>query len=116
MQPMDFGVPFAGKENWDGCIVKPEQECADSKPSAWTHSEVNTVVTDDFKNRAGKHVMKYLSKRVYPGPVMNEMLVYMADNQAEGSDAAVEFLRKHEAVWTAWLSDSVANKVRQGIK
>ena len=116
MQPMDFGVPFAGKENWDGCIVKPEQECADPKPSAWTHSEVNTVVTDDFKNRAGKHVMKYLSKRVYPGPVMNEMLVYMADNQAEGSDAAVEFLRKHEAVWTAWLGDAVANKVRQGIK
>ena len=116
MVAMDFGVPFAGKENWDGCIVKPEQECADPKPSAWTHSEVNTIVTDDFKNRAGKHVMKYLSKRVYPGPVMNEMLVYMADNQAEGADAAVEFLTKHEAVWTAWLSDSVANKVRQGIK
>ena len=116
MVAMDFGVPFAGKENWDGCIVKPEQECADPKPSAWTHSEVNTVVTDNFKNNAGKHVMKYLSKRTYPGTVMNEMLVYMADNQAEGVDAAVEFLRKHEAVWTAWLTDSVANKVRQGIK
>ena len=22
---LDFGVPFGGKENWDGCIVKPEQ-------------------------------------------------------------------------------------------
>ena len=47
---------------------------------------------------------------------MNGMLVYMADNQAKGSDAAVEFLKNHEAVWTAWLGDAVANKVRQGIK
>ena len=31
-----------------------------------------------------------------PGDVMNGMLVYMADNQAKGSDAAVEFLKKHE--------------------
>ena len=23
-----FGVPFAGSDNWDGCIVKPEQDCA----------------------------------------------------------------------------------------
>jgi len=45
---LPFGVPFAGSENWDGCIVKPEQECADPKPSAWTKSEVNTVVTDNF--------------------------------------------------------------------
>ena len=28
MVPVDFGVPFAGSANWDGCIVKPEQECA----------------------------------------------------------------------------------------
>ena len=48
LQPVEFGVPFAGRENWDGCIVKPEQECADPKPSAWTHSEVNSLVTANF--------------------------------------------------------------------
>ncbi len=116
MVPMDFGVPFAGSENWDGCIVKPEQECADPKPSAWTQSVVNTVVTDKFKKNAGKHVMKFLSKRTYPGEVMNAMLVYMQDEQAEGADAAIHFLKNHEDVWTAWLGDAVGNKVRQGIK
>ena len=50
---LDFGVDFAGKENWDGCIVKPEQECTNPKPSAWTKSEVHTVITDSFKKRAG---------------------------------------------------------------
>ena len=40
--------------------------------------------------------MKYLKKRVYPGPVMNGMLVWMGENQAEGADAAVEFLKTQE--------------------
>ena len=115
MVAVDFGVPFAGSENWDGCIVKPEQECADPKPSAWTKSEVNTVVTDNFKQSAGRYAMKFLERRTYPGAVMNEMLVYMADNQADGGDAAIEFLKKHEAVWTKWVSGAVANKVRTGI-
>ena len=115
MQPVDFGVPFAGSENWDGCIVKPEQECDNPKPSAWTKSEVNTVVTDNFKKTAGKYAMKFLSRRTYPGAIMNEMLVYMADNQADGADTAIEFLKKHEAVWTKWLSGAQANKVRTGI-
>ena len=63
---LDFGVPFGGKENWDNCIVKPEKECANPKKSAWTKSEVNTVVTANFKKNAGV-ALDYISKRVYPG-------------------------------------------------
>ena len=73
-------MPFAGKENWDGCVVKPEQECANPKPSAWTKSEVHTVITDSFKKRAGA-VSDYFAKRIFPGPVMNATLAYMADQQ-----------------------------------
>ena len=46
---------------------------------------------------------------------MNGMLVYMLEEQAEGSDAAVEFLKKHEDVWTKWVSSAVAEKVKAGI-
>ena len=115
MLPVDFGVPFGGSENWDGCIVKPEQECSDPKPSSWTHSEVNTVVTDNFKNTAGAEAMEFLQNRTYPGAIMNGMLVYMLEEQAEGSDAAVEFLKQHEDVWTKWVSGAVAEKVKAGI-
>ena len=114
MVPVPFGVPFAGSDNWDGCIVKSEQECADPKPSAWTKSEVNTVITDRFK-RAGGPAVDYLNNRIYPGAVMNGMLVYMSDNQAGGSDAAIEFLQKHEDVWTKWVSSSVAAKVKASL-
>ncbi|WP_438995851.1 glycine betaine ABC transporter substrate-binding protein [Candidatus Puniceispirillum sp.] len=114
MQMMDFGVPFAGADNWDGCIALPEQECEDPKPSAWTESVVNTVITDDFKKRAGD-ANDYLTKRVYPGPVMNGMLVYMTEEQANGEDAAYEFLSKHSDVWSSWVSSDVAAKVKAAL-
>ncbi len=114
MKLIPFGVPFAGKENWDGCIVKAEQECNDPKPSAWTNSEVHTVVTESFKKRGGE-ALDYLSKRIYPGPIMNEMLVYMEAEQAQGGDAAIEFLKKHEGLWTQWVSPEVAAKVKAAL-
>lgn len=115
MVKLSFGVPFAGKDNWDGCIVKSEQECADPQPSAWTNSEVQTVVTKKFKKVAGRTVMKYLRKRTYPGDVMNQMLVYMGDNQADGEDATIEFLSQHEEVWKPWVSRKAAKKIRAAL-
>jgi glycine betaine/proline transport system substrate-binding protein len=112
MVPLDFGVPFAGKENWDGCIVKAEQDCVSPKPSAWTKSEVHTVITDSFKKKGGAAIT-YLSKRIVPGPIMNSMLVFMADEQAAGNDAAIEFLKKHEAIWSKWVSADVAKKIKK---
>ena len=46
---------------------------------------------------------------------MNGMLVYMADNQAGGADAAVEFLLRHEDVWTKWVSSKVAKQIKAGL-
>ncbi len=107
---LDFGVEFAGSDNWDGCIVKPEQECADPQPTSWTHSEVHTVITDEFK-QAGGVAVEYLEKRIFPGPVMNGMLVFMADEQAGGEDAAIEFLRTHADLWKSWVTEDAAAKI-----
>ena len=113
MVPVDMGS-WGGSENWDGCIVKPEQECAAPKPSSWTESEVHTVITSDLANRAGPAV-EYLQKRVFPGPIMNGMLVYMADEQAGGADAAIEFLIKHEDIWTGWVSADAKAKIKASL-
>jgi glycine betaine/proline transport system substrate-binding protein len=115
LQPVDFGVPFAGRDNWDNCITLAEQDCANPKPTAWTKSEVNSIVTANFAKTGGKDALSYVEKRVFPGEVMNGMLVYMADNQAKGSDAAVEFLIKHEDVWTKWVSSSAAKKIKKSL-
>ena len=112
MVKMDFGVPFAGTENWDGCIVKPEQECADPQPSSWTHSEVHTIVSDEFSKQVDSEIMEYLENRVFPGAIMNSMLVYMDENQADGADATVEFIKSHGDVWESWVSAETAMKVK----
>ena len=115
LQPVDFGVPFAGRDNWDNCITLAEQDCANPKPTAWTKSEVNSIVTANFAKTGGKDALNYVKKRTYPGDVMNGMLVYMAENQAKGSDAAVEFLSKHEDVWGKWVSGSAKKKIKAGL-
>jgi glycine betaine/proline transport system substrate-binding protein len=83
--------------------------------SSWVKSEVFTVATDNYKKTAGADGMKYLEKRTYPGPVMNGMLVWMGDNQAEGADAAIEFLKTQEAVWSKWVSSEAAKKIKASL-
>ena len=46
---------------------------------------------------------------------MNGMLVWMGDNQAGGSDAAIEFLNNHEDVWSTWVSSSVVDKIKSAL-
>ena len=59
--------------------------------------------------------MDYLEKRTYPGPVMNGMLFWMGENQAEGADAAIEFLKTQEDVWTKWVTSSAAKKIKKAL-
>lgn len=112
MQPVPWGVEFAGEEHWNSCISA--EGCVDPQQSAWIKSEVFTIVTDDF-NTNSPEIVEYLAARVFPGSVMGAMLVYMADEQAAGEDAAIEFLIQHEDVWTTWVSEEVAAKVKAGL-
>jgi len=113
MKLMDFGVPFAGSENWDSCVAKGPESCTDPKPSAWTKSIVQTVVTPEIITMP--NVMEYFGKRIFPGPIMNSMLIYMEDNQSQGLDGAIEFLEKHPEIWTNWVSVEAAKKVKKAL-
>ena len=95
--------------------MKPAGECANPKQTAWTKSEVNSLISKSFVEKGGKDAVAYVEKRTYPGDIMNGMLVYMADNQAKGSDAAVEFLKKHESLWSKWVSSSAKKKIKAGL-
>ena len=115
MVKLDFGVPFAGDDNWNNCIVKPAGECENPQPTTWTNSEVHTLITDDAQKTMGEDAQKYFESRVFPGEVMNAMLVFMNDEQADGADAAIEFLTQQESVWTSWVPEDVAQKVKDAL-
>jgi len=112
MQPIPWGVDYLGDDYWNACISQPD--CVDPQPTSWIKSEVFTIVTDDFLN-AGGEINEYFKARVYPGEVMGSMLVYMENEQADGEDAAIEFMIRHEDVWSTWVSDEVAAKLRDAL-
>lgn len=39
----------------------------------------------------------------------------MTDNHGTGADGALEFLRKHKAIWSAWVTPEAADKSRASI-
>lgn len=114
LQMLPFEAEFAGTENWDSCVALAEQDCDNPQMSSWTKSEVFSVVTDNF-TKVGSVATGYFENRVFPGDVMNAMLVYMADEQAGGEDAAYHFLETQEAVWSTWVSAEVAEKIKAGL-
>ncbi|RPE66953.1 glycine betaine/proline transport system substrate-binding protein [Pacificibacter maritimus] len=114
LKMLPFEAEYAGDDNWNNCVALAEQDCADPQVTAWVESEVESVVTAEFAEKAGV-ATEYLKARVYPGEVMNAMLVYMTENQATGEDAAYEFLETHADLWTQWVPADVAEKVKAGL-
>jgi len=112
MQAVPWGVEYAGNEHWDTCIS--QEECTDPQQTSWIQSEVFTIVTDEFMQSGGE-INDYLAARIFPGEVMGAMLVFMADEQAAGEDAAIEFLLEYEDLWTTWVSEDVAAKVKAAL-
>lgn len=112
MQYVPFGVEFAGNEHWDNCISK--EDCTDPQQTAWIQSEVFTIVTDEF-SQGNEDINAFLAARTYPGDVMGAMLVYMSDEQAGGEDAAIEFLMSYEDLWTTWVPEDVAAKIKAAL-
>ena len=106
-----FEAEWAGEDNWNNCVALAEQDCADPQPTAWTESVVMSVVTDNFM-QVGGVASTYFENRVFPGEIMNGMLVYMSENQANGEDAAYYFLETYPEVWGAWVSEDVAAMVQ----
>ena len=114
LRSIDLGV-FAGNDNWDGCIALGADACADPQVSGWTESRVNTLLSDNFFYNGPSEGMAYFTARVWPGTVMNSMLVWMGDTGGTGADAATHFLSNHGDVWNAWVDADVAATVEASL-
>lgn len=68
-----------------------------------------------LQERAPK-VVDFLKKYHTSAKLTNEALTYMQENHTDSDGAAKWFLKKHEEVWTKWVPEDVANKVKQSLK
>ncbi|MFD2762044.1 ABC transporter substrate-binding protein [Lentibacillus juripiscarius] len=60
-------------------------------------------------------IVKFLENYQTSNELTNEALVYMNENDAEAKEAATWWMKKHPDIWTKWVPDDVAEKVKKAI-
>ena len=115
MQMLDWGIDYAGDDNWNNCIVKSVEECADPKPTAWTTPVVTSVISKKFKDTASKDTLGYLENRIWHTEVLNSVLDHMENNKLDGNDAALYFLVQYGDIWKEWVSDEAQLKIKDSL-
>lgn len=108
MTKLDLGVEH-DREQWDNCTVV--NNCPEPSLNEWPRSDVFTAVTKEFAE-SNAVTMDYLKKRAWSNDTVNGLLAWMGDNQATNEDGAWYFLENHPEVWSEWVSEEVAAKVK----
>ncbi|CAN7347638.1 ABC transporter substrate-binding protein [Pararhizobium sp. LjRoot235] len=111
MTRLSFGVDH-DKANWDACTAVPD--CPDPKVNSYPRSDVFTVVTKAFSEKAGV-AMDYVKTRQWDNGTVNKVLAWMDQNQGTNEDAAKYFLENYPDMWTKWVAPDVAEKVKAAL-
>lgn len=111
MVRLGFGVPH-DKADWDKCTAVPD--CPDPKVNSYPTSDVYTVVTKAFSEKAGV-AMDYFKTRKWDNQTVGKVLAWMDANQGTNEDAAEHFLKTYPDMWTAWVAPDVAEKIKAGL-
>ena len=111
MVKLDFGIEFAGVKNWRGCMVKPVADCDDPKPSAWSPTHLQTVITDKLAATVPGEALAYLTAREFPSDLMSTLLATQYDKQLGTKETVRVFMLQHSLVWKPWVSADVASKI-----
>jgi glycine betaine/proline transport system substrate-binding protein len=85
-----------------------EQACA--YPSVTVNIGTNSEFIDE-----NPEVAEFLDNYETTMDITSEMLLYMQENEAEAEEAAEHFLREYEDLWTTWVPEDVADRVRDSL-
>ncbi|APG84841.1 ABC transporter substrate-binding protein [Sinorhizobium americanum CCGM7] len=108
---LSFGVDHDRAE-WDSCSAVPN--CPSPKVNSYPVSDVFTVVTKSFSEKAGV-AMDYVNARGWDNATVNKILAWMDQNRATNEDAARYFLEHFPDIWAKWVSPDVAEKVKAAL-
>ncbi len=76
---------------------------------------VNIMVNAEFADNADEEIIDFLTAYATTTAQNNDVLAYMEINSASYEEAALYFLKAHESVWTQWVPNDVANKVKTAL-
>lgn len=86
----------------------------ESKGTEFPPNDVVIAVHKDFPTQA-KDVTDFLTNYETSNALTEEALDYMNENEAEPDEAAQWWMKEHEDIWTTWVSEEVADKVKAAL-
>jgi glycine betaine/proline transport system substrate-binding protein len=97
-----------------GHACNTKENCEDPQAGRYPPSQVIAATTKTFAD-SHQAEFAFLQKISIPNDVMNAVLAWGEDNQAEGNEMAGYFIKTYEALWTSWLPEDVATKVKAAL-
>jgi glycine betaine/proline transport system substrate-binding protein len=76
--------------------------------------KVTVAVNKEMIEKAPE-VVEFLKNYETSSELTNKMLAYMQENNAEADEAAKWFLQEYEDLWTEWLPEDIASKVKEAL-
>jgi glycine betaine/proline transport system substrate-binding protein len=95
------------------CNTDPE--CAEPAGKTAYPSSPAVVGAAAWLPEEAPEVAEYLAKVGLTNDQISDLLVYGDENQAGGRETAENFLKTEEAVWTAWVSPEIAERVKASL-
>lgn len=111
MDLVQLELPEYDKER-HACLT--DVNCANPEPSAYPENPVFTAVHTGFAEQAPKYT-EFLSKISVPLDLMNAVMAHMDENELEPDEVAEWFLKNHQDVWTQWLPEATAQRVKASL-
>ena len=85
-----------------------------TEATAYPVVEVTVSVSGPFHDEAPK-LVEFLTNYETNAKMVSELLAWMQDNRGTPEAAAKEFLSSREDVWSTWVPDEIAERVRDAL-
>ncbi len=82
--------------------------------TAFPPNDVEVGVQKDLPEQAPE-VVEFLKNYETSSALTETALEYMEENDATNDEAAIWWMKENEDIWTAWVSDEVAEKVKKAL-
>ncbi|MBP1970146.1 glycine betaine/proline transport system substrate-binding protein [Virgibacillus natechei] len=91
-----------------------EEIWEETKATEFPPNDVTVAVHKDLPEQA-PDVVEFLSNYETNSDLTEQALTYMDENDADPEEAAIWWMEEHEDIWTSWVSDEIAEKVKEAL-
>ena len=113
-----YWAPTAVTAKYDLILLEEEpfdEEVWDENSgTAFPPNDVVVGVHKDVREQA-PDVVEFLEKYETSSELTEDALKYMDENDASSDEAAIWWMNENEDIWTQWVSDEVADKVKEAL-